>query len=452
MGCCGGRAKLMTGIITMIYGGESQVFSGFWGMSGAPSERSKGLALGYDAGAPYVVVGGSTGNSSFGNITFRVSSGRATVWTRDVGTAGFFESVWPRAIALDTGYNTLVSIAHTDATDSNQQKCLTVKLGTDGTVTWQRSLRHDTAGVAIVPSCITTDSNDNVYVAGNRQADAFVVKYNSSGTLQWLKTLYSDNTARIDCITTDGAGNVVVAGVYQFSGADAYVHITKYDSAGAIQWQKYISDLGGTFDSSFGVPAIACDGSSNVYFYFSSSLGGPNYYDYYIKLNSSGAMQWTRRIDGAGSGQSATGAAYVDTDGYIYFCSLGASGGQYIVKYDSSGTRQFDKSFSGILGSCGIVVDDQGFMWTLGYATGDLSGADYYSLTRVPSDGLANYSFTIPTEGDTIASSTPNATENTTALTVGTSSLIGANGSNYTDTAGALTTSTPSLDSYVSTG
>jgi len=441
----------MTGVIAMIYGGESQVFSGFWGSSDA-SEQSVALALCYDAGTPYAVGCGATGNSTYGNINFRVSSQRATVWTRQVGTPGFVESVGGEAIALDTSYNSLIAIDHTDATDSDQRKCLTVKLGTDGTVTWQRSLRYDTTGgaYAIAPSCITTDSSDNVYVAGAFLSGGFVAKYNSSGTLQWLRTLSSDEEVRMDSVAIDAAGNVIVAGVYKFSGADAYAHITKYNSSGTLQWQKYISDISGTFATSLGAPAIVCDSSSNIYFYV--SLDSTTDYDYYIKLNSSGAMQWTRRLAGIGLGSSTKAGAYVDADGYIYFCTQRVSGSQYIAKYDSSGTRQFDKSFSNIIGGNGIIVDTYGFMWTLGSATGGVFSDPYYSLTRVPSDGVADYTFTIPTEGNTITSSTPGLSQDTTALTIGTSSLTDAAGSTYTDSAGALSTSTPSLTSYVSTG
>ena len=80
--------------------------------------------------------------------------------------------------------------------------------------------------------------------AGN--ADLFVVKYNSSGTKQWTKQLGSSSDDYANGIVTDSSGSVYISGT-TYGGLDrntiagnADVFVVKYNSSGTKQWMNQL--------------------------------------------------------------------------------------------------------------------------------------------------------------------------------------------------------------------
>lgn len=428
----------MSGISAMFFGGTSYVFAGAWDV-GSALDYGGGMALGYDASSiPYVVLSGYVDTGNYSGRTLRVNTLRETVWTRSTSS-----DVSAGPLVLDSSYNPVII---NNTRPGGGGNFTVAKLNTSGVLTWQRKLAS--GGNGLSASGIGVDTSDNIYVGGYEIGGAagFVSKYNSSGTLQWQRKLSSNSLCTIQSIAIDSSGNIITAGYYKFSGANTYAHITKYNSSGTLQWQKYVNQTATIYTAN--IPAMVCDSSGNIYFYMSAGSGTTNY-NYYVKLDSSGAMQWTRRTDNDDT--YSTGSAYIDADGYIYFVAyhgvLAGTDGTYIVKYDSSGTRQFDRKLTNVTSPSGIVVDNTGFMWVTGNTT---DGTDYYIfLSRLPSDGPGSSTFSLGTPNGpiTVAVSTPNLTQNTTALTIATSSLTDAAGT-YTDSAGSLSTGTFSTTAY----
>ena len=134
---------------------------------------------------------------------------------------------------------------------------------------------------------IATDSNGNVYVIGfydntvtfapgttlnsTGGDDAFVAKYDTSGTVQWAKSIGGTSSDNGRGIATDSNGNVYVTGKYSTTAtfapgttltsvgsSDAFV--AKYNTSGTVQWAM---SIGGTSpDYGYG---IATDSGGNVY-------------------------------------------------------------------------------------------------------------------------------------------------------------------------------------------
>ena len=71
-------------------------------------------------------------------------------------------------------------------------------------------------------SDVATDSSGNVYISGrttsdlagtyNGKGDAWVAKYNSSGSLQWKQQLGSSRYDQSNGVATDSSGNVYISG------------------------------------------------------------------------------------------------------------------------------------------------------------------------------------------------------------------------------------------------
>lgn len=260
-----------------------------------------------------------------------------------------------------------------------------------------RSLTSDSAGNVYVVgdyaySTGATDFNDNA-LPSTVGSDVFVAKLNSSGSLQWIKTMGGTGIDWSYAVSVDSGGNVYVGGVFtntaananavkDFSGAtllgkgggDAF--IAKLDNNGNQQWIKI---LGGTqSDALYGA---AADQSGNIYvigYFLNPSTdgygvkdfaGNPlvgittattfNYDVFVAKLDATGTQQWITKL-GSSSNDMGNSIA-VDSAGNVLVCghySTGAkdfsgatlSGNQFsafIAKLNSSGIQQWINTLRG---------------------------------------------------------------------------------------------------------
>ena len=86
---------------------------------------------------------------------------------------------------------------------------------------------------------IAADSAGNVYIVGTSLNLAVVAKYNSSGVVQWQRSLGSTGTNAGYGIALDSSGNVFVVGHTDAQGAGLIdLILAKYNNSGVIQWQR----------------------------------------------------------------------------------------------------------------------------------------------------------------------------------------------------------------------
>jgi len=192
-------------------------------------------------------------------------------------------------------------------------------MGQSPAIEWQKSLGG--AGVDEAKSIIQT-SDDGYMIAGTSnsingdvggnhgQLDYWIAKLNSTGSIQWQKSLGGSSFDRANCIiqTNDG-GYVVVGGSESNNGNVAGNHgysdcwIVKLNSdGGVIEWQK---SLGGTWNDWANSVIQTSDGGYVIAGATSSNNGdvtvNKGYIDYWlIKLDSGGNLLWQRTLGGAG--------------------------------------------------------------------------------------------------------------------------------------------------------
>ena len=249
---------------------------------------------------------------------------------------------------------------------------------------------------------VTTDSSGNIYVTGyteggldgntnSGESDIFLVKYNSTGTKQWTKQLGTPSEDTGHGVTTDSSGNIFVTG-QTWGGLDGNTNsggtdmfLVKYNSTGTKQWTKQL----GTSSLDYG-NGITSDSSGNIYVtgITSGGLDGNTIYGkndiFLVKYNSSGTKQWTKQLGTSISewGQDVTS----DSSGNIYVTG-GTEGGLdgntnsgyydiFLVKYNSSGTKQWTKQLgtsSNDIGR-GVTTDSSGNIYVTGETRGNLDG------------------------------------------------------------------------------
>jgi len=199
------------------------------------------------------------------------------------------------------------------------------------------------------------DAAGNVYVTGyswkDTSSDFATIKYNSTGTQEWVATYngpgnWNDYAV---ALATDGAGNVYVTGycTQKFGYAIHSDYATvKYNSAGTQEW---VAAYNGPKNGDDKPVALAVDGTGNVYVTGTNSGNRGDYAT--IKYNAPGIQQWVATYNGPDNGHDRAAALAVDGAGNIYVTGTtnwnGQKGNYATVKYNAAGTQQWIKVYNG---------------------------------------------------------------------------------------------------------
>ena len=128
--------------------------------------------------------------------------------------------------------------------------------------------------------------------------DGFLVKFNSSGTLVWDRTIGGTAGDNFYSVIETGDGGFVASGNTNSDGAggtDGF--LVKVNSSGTLVWDRTI---GGTSGDYFRSSIETSDGGIVVAGYTMSDGAGA-YDGFLVKVNSSGTLVWDKTIGGLGS-------------------------------------------------------------------------------------------------------------------------------------------------------
>jgi len=198
---------------------------------------------------------------------------------------------------------------------------------------------------------IATDSGNNSYAGGHSYTgssdDFLIAKRDSDGAIGWQRNLGSSGKDQCFSVAIDSADNAYFAGVTNSIGAggdDAI--IAKYNSAGVIQWQRVFG--GSNTEQAY---SVATDSSNNVYIAGITTTTGGRSDDYLlVKYNSGGTLQFQKSYHSGGEKAEAVG---VDSSDNVYLIGDGGT----LVKTNNAGTIQWQRKLDGVLRGKGISFD-----------------------------------------------------------------------------------------------
>ena len=307
-----------------------------------------------------------------------------------------------KSITISPDGNYIYVCGNTNFTGAGRDDFLIAKYDSLGNIQWQKTLggSSDDYGESIT---ISPDGN-YIYVCGRTSStgardDCLIAKYDSSGNIQWQKTLGGSDDDTVESITISPDGNFIyVCGhIYSTGGYDCL--IAKYDSSGNIQWQKTLGESNLDMGESI---TISPDGNY-IYVCGRTLSTGAGRNDFLIvKYDSSGNIQWQKTLGGSNNdyGESIT----ISPDGnYIYVCgstsSTGAGGDDFLIaKYDSSGNIQWQRTLGGSDDDYEVnitISPDGNYIYVCGRTSSTGAGRDDCLIAKYDSSGNIQWQKTL---------------------------------------------------------
>ena len=280
-------------------------------------------------------------------------AGEADPYYITIGTGG---SEYSNQIDLDSNRNIYTCISRSSS------NVVVMKLKNSGQVIWQKNLQNVYAYSSAVAQ--TLDSSDNLYFVGKTTSgysggDKHIVtmKFNSSGTLQWQRSIEFNTQVEAGGIAVDSSGGVYVCGNFATGGYPYYNEgfVAKYNSSGTLQWQK---EIVGQFPSSPTSARTSYIHPTGIAHVDSITYNGVTYPEgivvsgeckapeeriFMIRYDTSGSAQWIRTF--GSSGQKNSPDTYAQgttpkclireegTNGYVIFCGIHNYSDEYAMMF-----------------------------------------------------------------------------------------------------------------------
>lgn len=298
-----------------------------------------GLGNVYISGSTSRNLGGPTAGFVDAFLS-KYDAGGTLLWSRQLGSAdndmSFGIAVDVQGNAFITGQTLFGSLA---APNEGYTDAFLAKYDPQGTFQWARQIGtldpEESYAVAVdgAGGAYITGRTEGSLAAPNAgYQDLFLIKYDDEGTLTWSRQIGTSQYDQSYGIAADSTGSVYISGVTDgdlfgpnLGYSDAF--LVKYDAMGTLQWARQIGTANG--DASFAV-AVDAAGNPIVSGFTTGNLGGPNAGSgdaFLMKYSAAGSLQWSRQL-GTAEVETPYGIA-VDVFGNAYLTGIttGSLGG-----------------------------------------------------------------------------------------------------------------------------
>lgn len=398
------------------YGGQAG--GGAWSAYG-PAFNST-TAVGFD----------SSGNVYFGGVGRGVASAQGyinvnkatltgtTIWKKEIVTSSEIGAVDVYGIGVDSGSN--VYVAGLQVSGGLLQGYLG-KFTSSGSTVFQKRLTGG-SGVQAYFNDLKVSSSDEIYVTASFSSSDTInlLKLDTSGNIVWQRRLAGGgNNGFSQRLCIDSSGNVYVAG-YLGSGTSFNAVLVKYNSSGVLQWQRRI--VGAIFAS------VHFDSAGDVYAVGWLSFSAPRR-PLIVKYNSSGTLQWQRTLANGGNTLESAVDVFVKSDNV--FVLLGgiipgtSTSAMLVANYSTSGTLTSQKYLSpvSVTTPSSMRIDNSNNI----IVGGQKSGAGFVGILPSLMSATGGTALSVTLSSGSHTGATPTITANTPTYTASTPTLSLAN-------------------------
>ena len=212
-------------------------------------------------------------------------------------------------------------------------RLLLLKYNSSGHLQWNKTWGED-----IVRSLIKIDAFDNIMVGGEVGEDnVFLHKYDTSGNLLWNRTWETPAYYSANAMALDSSNNIFIGGSITINTTSPSILVlSKYNNLGEYQWNLTYQ----TFKSQ-SLRDVIIDSLDNIYFSASGYGGEPDNEVWLLKCDSSGSSIWNATWEGGATFYSGLSLA-IDASDNIYITGgtngyIAPNADVLVLKYNSTG-------------------------------------------------------------------------------------------------------------------
>jgi uncharacterized delta-60 repeat protein len=349
------------------------------------------------------IVGGLTFSFGHGESDFWLLKTNSTgdmQWNRTFGGADF-EKAFSVQVTSDGGY---IVAGYTYSFGAGYGDVWLVKTNSTGSQQWNRTY----GGTNTDWGCSVQQTSDSGYIVagltysfGHGNSDIWLLKTDSAGHQQWSRTFGGTSLDEAYSVQQTSDGGYILAGTtYSFGAGLGDLWIVKTDSTGNLQWSRTY----GRASYDWGDSVEETSDGGYIMAGFTSSFGAGDEDFLLVKTNSTGSQEWNKTYGGTKTDR-AYSVQETSDGGYVVAGWTGslvnATEDFWLVKTDSSGTQQWNKTYGGISSDEAYSVQqtkDGGYILA-GYTWSFAHGYDDFWLVKTDSSGGVeqnNFQFLFP--------------------------------------------------------
>jgi hypothetical protein len=388
----------------MIVDGSNNVYVA--GESNSSSNISSFVTIKYNASGdtlwkrsytvPVVNAGGATAIAVDASGNVYVTGGSFTTIKYDAtGVQQWLVQYWPggntglqaRDIAVDNQGNVYVTGGGRGNTSTDDY--VTIKYNPSGEPLWVQIYNGPGNDIDFASS-MEIDAVGNVFVTGRswdsgNSFDYATIKYNSSGTQQWVTRYHYISSDQAADITIDASGNLYVTGFSADANTFSDYATIKYNSSGTQEW---VVRYNGPADNHDAARAIALGATGDIYVTGRSQGPSTNFDFATIKYNNSGETVWVQRYNGPTNSEDAGISIALDNNENVYVTGVSFGSGTLndyaTIKYNVSGDTVWIRRYNGPANNVdqvyAIDVDLLNNVYVTGGSTGVGTGYDFATI------------------------------------------------------------------------
>jgi hypothetical protein len=323
------------------------VYASQWAKSYGGSDFENALSIQQTSDGGYIVAG-STDSFGAGNgdaWVLKLDETGDVLWQKTYGGTNhdYTQSIQQTS---DGGY---IVAGSTYSFGAGNGDIWVLKLDETGNVLWQKTY----GGTNQDYTQSIQQTSDGGYIAagvtysfGSGDRDTWVLKLDDTGDVQWQKTYGGTNFDLANSIQQTSDGGYIVAGSTYSFGADGDAWVLKLDDTGDVQWQKTYG--GANSDVANSIQQTSDGGyivAGSTY-----SFGAGNGDIWVLKLDETGNVLWQKTYGGANYDMAKSIQQTLD-GGYIaagYTESFGAGyDDAWVLKLDETGNVLWQKTYGG---------------------------------------------------------------------------------------------------------
>lgn len=304
---------------------------------------NRGVTVEEVAGSGFVVTGYTNGRGAGGEDVFliRTDSVGDTLWTKTFGGPGN-ENGWAVRQTDDGGF---VIAGFTDSFGAGGQDVYLIRTDATGDTLWTKTfggpgdeygwdIRNTVDGGFI----IAAETNS----IGNGGIDAYLIKTDASGNEEWAEFYGGGQDDRVFSVQqTPDSGYVTVGITYSFGAGDRDAYLLKTNASGDLEWDTTYG--GADYDVGHTV-SLTDDGGYVIIGYGDSFSSNGSRDVYLIKTDANGQQQWIKNHGEVVDERGINGQQTSD-GGYVAIGFTDNNWDVYLIKTDEAGNLLWTRTF-----------------------------------------------------------------------------------------------------------